>query len=145
MSWGWRIIILYAIFIAGTVGWVSYAMTKEVDLVRPDYYEHGLDHDKTMAARARAEALGDNAFIQFDRSSDLLRIQIPTEQAASAAGTIYLYRPNAVDSDRTIALKPAPNGRMTIPAQSLARGVWRFTLDWSVNGFNYELTRTDTI
>ncbi len=143
LSWGWRIVILYAIFIAGTIGWVGYAMTKEVDLVRPDYYEHGLDHDKTMAAKARAEASG--AAMRFDRFSDALEIKIPAVLAATATGSIWLYRPNAIDSDRTVPLALSADGTMRLPAASLARGVWNVTLDWNARGQNYELAQTDTL
>ncbi|MFI5201933.1 MAG: FixH family protein [Candidatus Kapaibacterium sp.] len=145
MSWGWRIVILYAIFIAGTVGWVSYAMTKEVDLVRPDYYEHGLEHDKSMAARARADALGTNASIQLDAAHHDYRIQLPAEQAAAAKGTILLYRPNSIESDRTIPLAVGSDGIMRVPTSNLAPGLWQITLDWQNSGLSYEMQQMDTL
>ena len=145
ISWGWRIVILYVIFIAGTVSWVGFAMTQEVDLVRPDYYEQGLEHDSIMAAQTRARALGSQAGILYDRPADTLRIRIPNTGGVFLNGSIACYRPNAVDSDRTIPFAPGSNGTMTLPANTFAHGVWRFTLDWNAAGLNYEIVQTDTL
>jgi hypothetical protein len=37
MHWGWRLAIVYTLFALGTLSFVGFALTNEVDLVRPDY------------------------------------------------------------------------------------------------------------
>lgn len=143
INWGWRIVILYIIFMTGTIGWVTYTMSQTIELVRSDYYEHGLAHDSTMAAQARAVASG--ASIVFDHTQGALTIRVPAVAAASAEGSIALYRPNSIDSDRSIPLTLQADGTMHLPCGNLARGLWQFTLDWKANGLSYELVQTDTL
>lgn len=145
IHWGWKIVISYVVFITGTVSWVGYAITREVDLVRPDYYEHGLQQDQTMAARGRAHALSALASIRVDRALDAFVIQIPKEQAVSATGTITLYRPNASREDQTLPLALSNDGTMIIHAANMSRGVWRITADWSFANKTYQLLDVDTL
>lgn len=141
ISWGWRIIIAMVIFMTGTASWVAYAMSHDVDLVREDYYEFGLKHDETIAAQSRARTLGSGVLVQFASSS--LEIQLP--KTGDTKGNVSFYRPNAKQSDRTIALTLDPSGHMSIPTSQLARGVWHTTLNWESAGTTYQLERTDTL
>jgi hypothetical protein len=145
INWGWKIIIAYTIFIGGTTAWVVYAMTHDVDLVRADYYEHSLLQDQTMASQNRADQLRSFASISFDQAKNAFVVQIPKEQAASASGTITLYRPNASNEDRLIPLKVESNGTMIIPSAQLSKGIWQITADWSFAGKTYQLLATETI
>ncbi|MDP4198651.1 MAG: FixH family protein [Bacteroidota bacterium] len=145
ISWGWGIIAAYVIFIAGTASWVGYAMTTEVDLVRGDYYEQSLKQDVTVAAQARAATLSGAASIQNDRSRGVFAIQIPRDQAASAQGSVTLYRPNASNEDRTLKLALGSNGSMLVPTAQLSRGLWRVTLDWTFQNQSYQLIADDTL
>ena len=142
--WGWRVTAMFILFTAGTVSWVTYAMTKEVDLVRPDYYEHGLKQDDVMKARANAAALGNEAAMFLNSDTQMFIVGVPLAQAA-AKGTIKFYRPNSPESDRTITFAADNQGTMSIPIKSLARGMWEITFDWSYNGKSYELTGTQTL
>ncbi len=145
INWGWKIVIAYTLFIAGTLSWVGYAMTKEVDLVRPDYYQHSLDQDQTSAALGRAHALKAAASISLDKAENVFIIQIPAEHAAEATGTVSLYRPNSNREDRTVALKTSASGQMLISTVPLSKGLWRVTLDWSYNKKAYQLFTDDTL
>ena len=146
ISWGWRVMIAFIIFTFGTASWVAYAMTTTVDLVRDDYYEHGLKHDETMRERARGLASG--ASIEYDRAKNFIEIIIPHQPALKeepAIGSLTLYRPNSVSSDRMIPLSLTNNDRISVPVKDLARGVWHMTLSWKEDGKNFELVRIDTI
>jgi nitrogen fixation protein FixH len=145
INWGWKIVIAYAVFIIGTSAWVAYAMTSDVGLVREDYYEHSLMENQTMAARSSANALGAAASIAFDQKRDNFIVHIPSNQAASAKGTVTLYRPNSSKEDRIFNLMPAPDGTMIIPASTLSAGIWQVTAEWSFNGKSYQLIATETI
>jgi hypothetical protein len=57
LSWGWRIAIVYTVFAVSTVAFVAFAMTENVELVRKDYYEYSLVHDRTNASLNRAQHL----------------------------------------------------------------------------------------
>jgi hypothetical protein len=138
-NWGWGVIAIFVLFTSGTVTWVAFAMTKEVDLVRPDYYQQSMKHDATMSARQNAKLLGSEAAMFLNSDTQMFVVGVPLAQAA-ASGTIKFYRPNSVASDRTITFSPNNQGTMSIPISKLARGAWQVTFDWNYNGKAYELT-----
>lgn len=135
-SWGVRVAVVYTTFAVGTLAWAGYAMTRDVELVRPDYYEYSLDHDKTMRSQENAAALGDAAKITVD--AEAVVIELPTAPAISR-GTVTLYRPNAVKQDRTYPLKLDAKGVMRIPYAALPPGQWDVTAEWVSGAKHYEL------
>jgi len=145
INWGWKIVIAMAVFMIATGGWVAYAMTHDVDLVRNDYYEYSLKHDQTMQARSRATALGSTASIEFDSKANIFIVTIPSSQAKQAKGVVALYRPNDRASDKQIALALAADGTMCIPADQLAKGIWQITTDWTCDDTSYELIASRTL
>ncbi len=145
ISWGWGIIASFVVFMSGTAAWVAYAMTSEVDLVRSDYYEYSLKQDETATAQENARLLGTYLVLDTKRPDNNILLQIPAEQATNASGTVKLYRPNSPASDRSLPLKVSENGAMTIPTATLAKGVWKITIDWSASGKSYEVLKTDTL
>ena len=141
LSWGWRVVIAFIIFVGGTMSWVTIAMTSRVDLVRNDYYENSLVHDAVMTSRAAGVASG--ASLAFDRAAKQIHISIPEQ---GAKGTLILYRPDDPSRDRTFELSLDKSGGMTIPTATLQRGLWRATLDWkNAAGKSCELMAKDTL
>lgn len=135
--WGWRIGIVYTAFALATLGFVGFALTQEVDLVRSDYYEHSLAHDVTMQARHNAAELGSSASIVVEQGAIVVRV--PASNAASLKGTVQLYRATTMHRDRQLNLAPDAEGRMVIPANDLEKGKWTVTMQWSDGSKNYEL------
>jgi nitrogen fixation protein FixH len=137
-SWGVRIAIVYSTFALGTLTWAGYAMTRDVDLVRPDYYEYSLEHDKTMRAEENAAALGSGAAITVDAQAVV--VQVPNSPAISD-GSVTLYRPSSVKQDRTYGLKLDATGMMRIDHAKLPPGQWDVIVQWTAAGKQYKLTR----
>ncbi len=145
MSWGWRVAILYTIFAIGTVSWVVFAMSKQVDLVRPDYYEYSLHQDETSRALANAQRLGDSPSIRLDNAHTALKIQLPRTQAGVASGTIVLYRPNSMTSDSSLPLHLSSDGSMQVASRSLPKGLWYVSVKWTSGGRAYEMHSRDSL
>jgi nitrogen fixation protein FixH len=137
-SWGVRIAIVYTTFAVGTLAWVGFAMSKSVDLVRPDYYEYSLEHDQVMRQEQNAKALGNAANITVDNES--IVIQLPTT-AAISEGSVQLYRPNSVEQDRHYELKLDPTGIMRIPYKAFVPGQWEVSVQWVADGTTYLLKK----
>lgn len=130
INWGWRVAIVYTLFALGTLGVVAFAASRDVDLVRPDYYEHTLMHEATAHALENGRRLGTGADIVVDDSVGLV-VRIPASQASAANGTVTLYRPNSVKDDRMIPLRVDGRGVMNIPLNGLGRGRWRVFVEWT--------------
>ena len=57
MNWGYKILLVYAVFIAGILFLVYKASSQKMDLVTPDYYEQELKYQSQINATERANAL----------------------------------------------------------------------------------------
>ena len=131
--WAWGVPVVYGLFAASTLGFVAFAMTQPVDLVRPDYYQQSLAEDRRIEGRANARALGASVAVRVDRDARSLAIDLPDGRVD---GSITLYRPSSSSADRTWPLRGGTTGRL-IPLDGVASGRWIAQLEWSANGRPY--------
>lgn len=141
IHWGIAVAVFYTAFALGTVGFVAFAMTQDVELVADDYYARSLEHDGHMAAVANADALGTALRIELRPDARDLRVQWPEGMASRVRGTATLYRPSDARADRTVPLVPGPDGTLAIRTGDLATGHWRLQLQWSADGRDYYTER----
>jgi hypothetical protein len=139
-NWGWRIVTAFVIFATGTLSWVTYAMTHEVELVRSDYYEHSLKQDEVAAAQARGLASGTE--VNYDASNHSIRVSFPSHD--NVVGTLTFYRPNSQASDKSFPITLDELGTMQLPTGNFAVGLWHVTLDWKQHGLSHEIIKTYT-
>lgn len=134
LNWGWRITIVYTVFAVATLGVVAFTFTHDVDLVRPDYYEHSLLHDVRGPVLSRTMALSPKPVARFVDGS--LAISLPPEHA-NALGKVQFMRPSnmALDAERSFTV--AADGSVDVPLANLAKGHWRVTVEWSLGGTPY--------
>ena len=139
MHWGVAVALFYTAFALSTVGFVVYAMSRDVDLVSDDYYSRALAHDGRVQAIANADALG--AAVGASVVADHVRVRVPPAMASLVRGTVTLYRPADARADRTVALVPTADGTQAIPTAGLASGRWRLQMEWSADGHDYYAER----
>jgi hypothetical protein len=136
MNWGWRIAIIYTAFAVSTVGFVTFAMSEKVELVRTDYYEHSLKHDSTNAAKARGASIADQ--VVFETVSNELRVRLPHGQPG-AKGTLQLYRPNNSGMDKVFDLD---DSGVTVDIDELTTGKYNVVIEWRFGLDTYRMDRT---
>lgn len=136
--WGWRIAIVYTVFAASTLGFVAFAFTNRVDLVREDYYEESLRQDDIAAARERARTA--NATITLSGTA----LSVMPGTATDGAIEIRFYRADEPSLDRTVSATVA-NGTATVDCSKLRAGRWTVTCLWSSGGRAYRLERPITV
>lgn len=136
-NWGTGIAAAYVAFASATMGFVVFAMNRPVSLVRPDYYAESLREDQQIAARANARQLGATVSIARE-GPDVIRLSIPADQAATARGSVVLYRPSDPTADRTFAFTPDAQGCQEIRLNALASGHWIVKFHWSAAGRDYD-------
>jgi len=134
--WGWRIGIVYSAFALATLGFVFFAFTQEVDLVRDDYYEYSLQHDQRMQARQEASRLSDAG---VELGDQVIHVHLPSNQVSTAHGQVVLYRASSTTSDRKLSLDLDASGTMSIPIDGMASGKWIVTVTWKVGETIYEI------
>lgn len=140
MHWGLAIAMSYAAFALCTVGFVGYAMTRDVELVSADYYARALAHDGHMQAVANADALG--AALRAHVTTGGIEVRVPAAMASRVRGTATFYRASDARADRSLPLAPGADGAQVLPTAGLASGTWRLQLHWSADGHEYYTERT---
>ena len=138
--WGAAIAVTYAVFAAGTVGFVAFAIGRPDSLVSPEYYSRALAQDRRIAAVANAQALGSALDSRVADDGAMLVLQLPRAQSVTARGDVTLYRPSDETADRTMPLALDREGTQRLTLGGLAPGRWRLQVEWVVDGrpFYYE-------
>lgn len=138
MNWGWKIVVVYALFVIMTLAMVFYFMRQKVDLVAEDYYKQEIEYqgqiDKITNARLLKEPVGFQYLID-DRSIQLTFPKTHIEHGIK--GQVQLYRPSDANEDKKIIIKPGEDGVQTIAIGSLKKGLWRVKISWNSAGKEY--------
>lgn len=138
---GIAVVAFYIVFALGTLGFVVFAMSQDVELVSSDYYARSLRHDHHMQAVANADAIGAALRIEVHREAKQVRVRFPQAMAARLDGTATLYRPASARHDRVVPIAITPEGVMTLPTAGMAEGHWRLQLQWTVEGRDFYAER----
>lgn len=140
VHWGTGIALVYIVFAVATVCFVTFAMSRRVDLVSKDYYARSLQQDGQMKAERNALSLTpEPAVVQSAARAVLL--SLPRVHAGAATGTVTLYRASDSTADRVLALAIDANGQQRISLEGLAAGVWTLQVRWSVASHDYYVER----
>lgn len=140
-NWGLGVSLAYALFVAGTVSFVIFALTQPVELVSADYYDQSLTYDSRLDAERLGNALG--TAVHVATASDALGrgwgliVSMPPAQADVATGTVTLYRPSHAAADRVVPLALDVRGEQRVPVAGLESGRWIAKLAWQVQGRRY--------
>ena len=138
LKWGTAVVAAYLTFAAATTGFVAFAMSRPVMLVRSDYYADSLREDQHLAARRNALSLADAARVTTN-GRDCIYITIPSNQAVGARGVVTLYRASDPAADRTVVLTVDRAGRQDLNVAQLVRGAWLVQVRWSADGHEYDM------
>lgn len=128
--WGWRIGLVYAAFALSTLGFVAFAMTQRVDLVRDDYYQESL---RTTAAQQEL-INGREAGVVLRVEDALLHIRINDASKHATSVLVDLYRPDDPSLDQHHAVSAGVDRDFTLSLAGMPSGRWKVTMRWTVNG-----------
>lgn len=126
--WGWRIGLVYTAFALSTLGFVAFAMTQRVDLVRDDYYQESLRTTAAQAALQRGRASG----VTLRVEDGSLCVGMP--QASSGKVHVHLYRPDNPARDQHLSGEIQSDGTVSLPLSRDMRGNWRAIISRTRDG-----------
>ncbi|MBU3742844.1 MAG: hypothetical protein FGM24_11285 [Candidatus Kapabacteria bacterium] len=144
LNWGWRIAIVYTTFALGTLSFVGFALTKDVDLVRPDYYEQGLRHDDYAAATARAQTLNPLPTANIDHASRKLMLSLPPSMAGAEV-SVEMYCPSQLNADRQATITINADGQSELSLSGYAAAPYVLTATWTFGGQTYRFQHSLTL
>jgi hypothetical protein len=138
MNWGWRIFLLYALFVLMTLSMVWYMSRQQVNLVSRDYYRQEIGYQDQIDKMNKVQALGQPPAVEYAPETGYVVVRFPSGHSGSALrGSITMFRPSDSRMDVRLPVQPDTTGVQVIPVTNLAAGLWRVQLDWQKGGEAY--------
>jgi len=132
--WPVVITIICTAAFAAAASVVVVMVSKRVELVTPDYYAQDQRHGERMEQELRAKSLSQPVTITYEASSSSIDITFPERDVS---GTVTLYRPSDLSMDQSVVISVDDKNQQRIPADDLAKGLWRVRLQWNQDGKEY--------
>ncbi|MEX2606358.1 MAG: FixH family protein [Kiritimatiellia bacterium] len=130
--WPWTILTWFLVMIAVCVGFVIKSLGMKHDLVTPEYYAEGLDHDRRQTALSRTKALETPPRIELDFKEHRMIVRLPD---FAKGAVLSMYRPSDARLDLKYALQDGvPSVLSTL---DLHTGKWQAKISWETNGVPY--------
>ncbi len=143
--WPYAIIGWFALFGSAMAAWIIVAVRNDMDLVRADYYEHEILHQRQIDRQARTQPIQSEVKVAYDVAQQRITVALPATHAALARGKINFYRPSDAKLDREAKLSVNANGEQTLDAKPLRPGLWKVRVQWTVGGEEYFFDQTVVI
>lgn len=138
MNWGWKIVVLYTLFVIMTLSMVFYFMRQDVDLVAKDYYRQEIEYQDQIDKIENARSLKEPVDLEYVANQNLIKLKFPAAHLREGIdGTIHLYRPSNAKEDKLVQVKPMADGQQLINVGDLRDGFWKVKISWSAGGTDY--------
>ena len=135
MSWGYRIAILYIVFISGILFMVFRTSSVKVELVADDYYEQELKYQEVIDARANSVQL--SSPVIAEHKNNTVHISFPEEMKNfSIDADINMYCPVDRVKDFSVA-KTVYDGKIFFNMPEASKGLYIMKLNWKANDVKY--------
>ena len=134
-NWGYKILLVYLVFVAGILYLVVQSSKQSVDLVTPDYYAQELKYQEKIDQRKRAEAL--SGPVRYQVSGHQLEVVFPEEFTGKTIdGELLLYYPANSNKDLRKPIRTRQNA-MTLELPKDSHGMHILQVSWIVDGITY--------
>lgn len=133
ISWGYKITLLYLVFITFIMVMVWKSFHQNVDLVYNDYYQRERLYNTQMAKSNRTLELGKTP--RWAIVGDSLTVALPN---IASEISFEFQRPSDKTKDRRFDQKLAiPDSTYTLPRNQFEKGLYRLKADWQSEGQSY--------
>jgi hypothetical protein len=135
MNWGHKILIVYAVFVAGILFLVFKSSSQKMDLVTTDYYAKELKYQQKIDETNRVNAL--SAPVLYEIKNSEMVIHFPKDfSGKKLSGEAVLYCPSDENKDvkYPFSIQDAP---VIIPLPPVHKGLYELHLTWQTGGYNY--------
>lgn len=135
MNWGYKILTVYGIFVAGILFMVFKSSQQNFDLVTEDYYAKELKFQQQIDAAGRANALSEP--VRAEIKNNELLVHFPKDFAGKKIdGEIQLYYAADKTKDVVKSFSTTDNTAILLmPANTI--GKHELHLKWNVDGLSY--------
>lgn len=136
MNWGHGITIVLVAFMSYIVYMGVVLISKNTDLVTPEYYKDEVLFEREI--NAQQNAFNNKSSLDLDLSKEGLFIKLDTPDEVEALA-VTLYRPNTKDGD----INEKSSGKsMFIDNTKLKTGKYYVTAEWEAQNQSYQMRDT---
>ncbi len=135
MNWGYKIILVYVVFISGILFMVYKSSSQKTDLVTTDYYAKELQYQQKIDAMKNVTLLSDTVITEV--SNQQLRIVFPQDfSGEKITGNAVLYCPSDENKDvsHSFSLKDEP---LLLPLHAVNKIKYELQVSWQAKGKDY--------
>ncbi len=131
MNWGWKITIVYSLFVIAMVSAVIFSTTLDVNLVEENYYDKEVAFQKEIDQKQNA--INDSVVFKVNVLNDSIELNIPVKEAQ---GKIYFVRAADINNDKKFELKLV-NGKQKFAKELFKPGSYEIQVEWKNNNKEY--------
>lgn len=128
-NFGHYLFFAATLFVAFIAFMVSKMLSEKVDLVDKNYYEKGLEHQKTLDDKALYNR---NIYKLYQRGDTLLALP-DTAVAEGLEAKIMFYRPSDSNLDFELNTTTLDNGKIALSVPMLQSGLWQLKISWAID------------
>ena len=131
MNWGYRIVVIYLLFVTGIVTMAVLCFQQSLDMENENYYEAEKDQDDRMRQRTMGNAF--RPLIKIRQTDTELAFEFPNDitEKPDLEGGLKLTRPSDAKLDQKIMFDKIHDNELAIDKSTLKTGFWKYTLEWS--------------
>lgn len=135
MNWGYKILIVYGIFIAGIMFMVLKSTTSKMDLVTSDYYGKELKYQDKIDEMNRVKNLSET--IKCEVNNNVVTVIFPGDFAEKKiTGIVEVYCP--ADESKDISQHfEVTDSKLTVKLPGSYKGLFECHINWRVEGVSY--------
>lgn len=135
MNWGHKIIIVYAVFVAGMLFLAFKSSKQNTDLVTEDYYAKELVYQQKIDEVKRTSLL--SAPVTVSNGNHEITITFPKDFATKKiTGQAELYCPSDEKKDKNLDFS-VTDSTVKIALSDSYHGLHYVKINWTVEGVNY--------
>ena len=135
MNWGYRILMVYAVFVLGILFLVFKSSSQKMDLVTTDYYAKELKYQQKIDESNRTNNL--SAPLICELKENVLIISFPkdfTGKDITGEATLYCPSDEGKDAVQKFSIRDVP---LVVPVPLVEKNAYELHLSWQVDGWNY--------
>lgn len=135
MNWGYKIFIVYGVFVAGILFMVFKSSSQQMDLVTTDYYAKELKYQENIDEAKRTNTLTEN--LRYEIKGDKVILFFPKDFAGKKiTGKAVLYCP-ADERKDVIQDFTVKDETVTLIISSINKGQNELHINCQVDGLSY--------
>jgi len=134
-NWGYKILFVYILFVAGIMFLVFQSSKQKIDLVTEDYYEQEIKYQERIEQMKRANALSEKVRVNVGEGT--IDIFFPSEfHGLKVTGNATLYYPANEDMDLH-ALVKTDDAKFSMSIPGKHPGAHILKLNWESGGVSF--------